>query len=221
MHTGIEYILKHGGKAAQADLREALVNCLEKEYVSDEKLIARMVKEAEKILKSFAATYLPRFVPNAESERSVSYRDARWPHLSCYGKIDLTERLEPGVVDVTDFKTGGAKAKSAIEKLDEEGRPSSLLRQLAMYSYLIQGAEKGTVVRTSRLLFLEADPESKDAVYQASITEEDISLLERDIKDYDALMQNGEWVRRPCDAKLYGSSKECEYCAKARELYAS
>jgi RecB family exonuclease len=149
----------------------------------------------------------------------VSFRDARWPHLSCYGKIDLTERLDEGVVEVTDFKTGSAKTASAIVKLDDEGRPSSLLRQLAMYSYLIQGAEKGTTVRTSRLLFLEAPADAKDAVYAASITGEDIALLERDIADYDALLQSGEWVRRPCSAKLYGSTRECEQCAKAKELY--
>ena len=122
-------------------------------------------------------------------------------------------------MEVTDFKTGGGKTKSSIEKLDEEGRPSQYLRQLAMYSYLIQGAEKGTEVRSSRLMFLEEDPESKDAVYTTSVTAEDIGLLERDIRDYDALMQSGEWVNRPCEAKLYGSSKECEYCAKAKELY--
>ena len=219
VHTGIEYILKHGGSVPAADLHAALVDCMEKEYVSDQKIIARLVKVAEKILGNFVKNYLPRFAPDRQSERSVSYRDPRWPHLSCYGKIDLTERLEENVVEVTDFKTGGGKTKSSIEKLDEEGRPSQYLRQLAMYSYLIQGAEKGTEVRSSRLMFLEEDPESKDAVYTTSVTAEDIGLLERDIRDYDALMQSGEWVNRPCEAKLYGSSKECEYCAKAKELY--
>ena len=221
VHTGIEFLLKNGGGVESAALSAALVSCLEKEYVCDDKLISRLVKVAEKILVSFMKQYYPRFAPNAQSERSVSYRDPRWPHLSCYGKIDLTERLDENVVEVTDFKTGGGKTKSVIEKQDEEGRPSSLLRQLAMYSYLIQGAEKGTEVRTSRLIFLEAEPDSKDAVYAASVTAEDIGLLERDIQDYDALMQSGEWVHRPCEAKFYGKAKECKYCAKAKELYAS
>ena len=219
VHTGIEYILKHGGIVGQADLHAALVACLEREYVCDEALTARLVRVAEKILATFTRAYLPRLVPDAESERSVSYRDPRWPHLSCYGKIDLTERVGENAVEVTDFKTGGGKSRSVVEKVDEEGRPSSFLRQLAMYSYLIQGAEKGTTVRASRLLFLEEDPASKDAVYETMVTPEAIALLERDIRDYDALMQSGEWINRPCEAKLYGSARECEYCAKAKQLY--
>ena len=57
-----------------------------------------------------------------------------------YGKIDLTERMSNGDMIITDFKTGSSKTKNAIEKLDEENRLSSHMRQLAMYSYLVAGA---------------------------------------------------------------------------------
>jgi hypothetical protein len=95
---------------------------------------------------------------------------------------------------------------------------SGLLRQLAMYSFLITGAEKGTPVGSSKLLFLEAAEGDTDAVYTKIVTSEEIDLLRKDIKDYDTLVSNGEWVERPCTAETYGAG-ECEYCAKAKTLY--
>src|SRR5690606_32277584 len=98
------------------------------------------------------------------AERSLSYHDSAFPHLQFYGKIDLTERFPDGTIVVTDFKTGSTKTSGVIEKRDDEGRLSSYIRQLAMYSYLLQGAEKGKEVTASRLLFLEADTNDKNAV---------------------------------------------------------
>ncbi len=132
----------------------------------------------------------------------------------------MTEREEDRVVIVSDFKTGNAKTKSAIEKSEgDEGRMSSLLRQLAMYTYLIENAEKGTEVSSSKLLFIEAKPGDKDAIYQTSINGEQIELLKKDIADYDEFIRNGDWTKRSCEAKLYGKNQECEYCAKAKMLY--
>ena len=220
VHTGIEYILKNREDIDQKALGAALENCLEKEYVCDEKLMARVLRDAKKILENFQKTYLPNILPNAASERSVTYRDPKLPHLTAYGKIDMTETVQEGVVQVTDFKTGSVKGKSVVEKPEgEEKRMSSLLRQLAMYSYLIANAEKGTHVRLSKLLFIEAKPGDKDALYSTEIGEEEIERLKKDIVDYDELVRSGEWTARPCEAKLYGSSRECEYCARARVLY--
>ncbi len=220
VHTGIEYILKHRAGFAQNDFAAALETCLEKEYVCDEKLMQRVLREAKKILENFEKAYLPNILPDAASERSVAYRDPKLPHLTAYGKIDMTETIQEGEVEVTDFKTGSVKTKSAIEKPEgDEKRMSSLLRQLAMYSYLIENAEKGTKVRRSKLLFLEAKPSNKEAIYSTEIGNEEIARLRKDIADYDELVRSGEWVNRPCKAKLYGSSRECEYCARAKKLY--
>ena len=107
-----------------------------------------------------------------------------------------------------------------IEKLDEENRLSSYMRQLAMYSYLILGNEKDRDIVASRLYFLEADAGDKNMIYQTRVGEEHIDLLVRDIRDYDSAMKTGEWVSRPCYFKPYGSgSTECEHCALARTLY--
>jgi hypothetical protein len=114
---------------------------------------------------------------------------------------------------ITDFKTGSSKTLGAIEKIDEEGRLSSYLRQLAMYSYLIRGAE-GNDVSESRLLFLEEDPKQKNALYRTHITGEQIDLLLRDIADYQDLLLSGDWTNRPCNNGSYGSG-ECEYCKLA------
>lgn len=219
VHSGIEYMLKNRGSETEHGVTAVLENCLEREYVCDEALIKRTLREAKKILARFTETYLPHIREDALSERSVSYRDPKFPHLTCYGKIDLTEREDDAVVTVTDFKTGSGKSKSVVEKRDEEGRLSSLLRQLAMYSYLIQNAEKGVSVSLSKLLFLEESPKDKDAVYATTITDEEIGLLKKDIVEYDELIQSGEWVSRPCAAKSYGKNEVCEYCARAKALY--
>ena len=88
-----------------------------------------------------------------------------------------------------------------------------------MYTYLITNASKGTEVYACRLLFLEALSDDKDAIYQKTITGDEVELLRKDIQDYDALVRSGEWVRRPCHAKSYGKESECEHCARARVLY--
>ncbi len=119
---------------------------------------------------------------------------------------------------VTDFKTGTPKTTSMIEKRDEEGRLSSLMRQLAMYSYLFRHSKEGARVSQSRLLFLEGESDSKNALYNTTITDEEIDLLVRDIRDYEQLLVSGEWVSRPCTVKTYGKGGGCEYCARARIL---
>lgn len=220
VHTGIEYMLKHRDSIEPRELDAAIRSCLEREYVSDEKLVEHVFRDAKKILDNFTVTYLPNILPNAASERSVTYRDPKLPHLTAYGKIDMTEIVSEGMVEVTDFKTGSAKTKSAIEKPEgDEGRMSSLLRQLAMYSYLIENVEKGVHVSRSKLFFIEAKQDSKDAIYAIEIGPEEIGRLKKDISDYDELVRSGEWVNRQCEAKLYGSSRECEYCARGQALY--
>jgi DNA helicase-2/ATP-dependent DNA helicase PcrA len=218
VHTGIEYLLKHRNSVEEKELDEAMHECLEKEYVRDEIMMKRVIREAKKVLSGFSKIYLPHIALSALSERPLSYKDPKLPHLSCYGKIDLTEREKNGTVHVTDFKTGSPKSARTIEKRDDEGRMSGLLRQLAMYSFLITGAEKGTPVGSSKLLFLDAAEGDTDAVYKKIVTSEEIDLLRKDIKDYDTLVSNGEWVERPCTAETYGAG-ECEYCAKAKTLY--
>jgi hypothetical protein len=137
-----------------------------------------------------------------------------------YGKIDLTEYEESGDVVVTDFKTGNSKTKNIIEKINEDGRPSDLVRQLAMYTYLLEGDEKGVRVSNSRLLFLEEDVSNKNSLYQTHIDKEKIDLLKKDIKDYDTSLSSGEWVRSECHFKSFGTgSMECEYCKLAKQLF--
>ena len=135
-----------------------------------------------------------------------------------YGKIDLTERLSDGTLAVTDFKTGSSKTKSVIEKVDDEGRLSTFTRQLAMYSYLVDGVEKKDV-SVSKLLFLEADEADKNILYSTHVSREEIDMLVKDIVDYDQMLKTGDWATRPCNFKSYGKSNTvCEYCQMA-EIY--
>lgn len=176
-------------------------------------------KQAVKVISEWIKNRLPKISKERENEKSISVHDKEFPHLNIYGKIDLLENLDRGSLRVTDFKTGSARKKSDIEKIDDEGRLSDYMRQLAMYSYLIHESRKGKAeVSESVLEFLEARNE-KEKFYRTFINEEKINLLRKDIKDYDMLVKNGEWFERPCNFKSYGRANAiCEYCQRA-EIY--
>ena len=182
-------------------------------------------KEVAKVVALWLKNRLPDIAPNRENEKSTSLKDARFPHLKIYGKIDLVEYLDQNHVRVTDFKTGSVRKKSDIEKMIEDpakdgasARMSNYLRQLAMYTYLIQENRKSQlVVSESRLEFLEAKNE-KESMYNRVVTSEEIELLVKDITDYDEFIKSGEWVARDCHYNSYGKNTECEYC-KMAEIY--
>ena len=180
-------------------------------------------KEAMGVVSRWVSTRLSEIKLQRETEKSVSTKDNKFPLLNIYGKIDLVEYLSECELRVTDFKTGSVKKKSDIEKLDEDSasggvsvRMSPYLRQLAMYSYLIQNGTKSSV-RESRLEFLEAK-NKKEIFYDRIITQKEIELLLKDIEDYDNLVKKGEWVNRPCNYNSYGKATVCEYC-KLAEIY--
>jgi DNA helicase-2/ATP-dependent DNA helicase PcrA len=219
VHSTIEFILKNKEIPSDKQIKEKINESLVKEGVIDEKEIKRLTKDAEKAVMNWIKNYYNSLSKDYMSERSVQFTDPKFPELLMYGKLDLTER-ENGNIIITDFKTGKPKTKSEIEKIDEEGRLSGYMRQLAMYSYLVAGAEKGKSVDTSRLLFLEAEEGDKNALYSTHIDAEKIDLLKRDIGDYVRDLESGGWVDNICHYKLWGSSKdECEYCLLIKKLF--
>jgi len=187
--------------------------------------VAEGNKEILKIISNWAEKRLPEISDHRENEKSISFHAKEFPRLNIYGKIDLVEELRDKDVRVTDFKTGNPRKRSDIEKLDEEGRMSDYMRQLAMYSYLFEQSRKEKVkVSESRLEFLEAPPaqagkNDKSYFYDTVISGEQIDLLIKDIKDYDSLVKEGRWVDRPCNFKSFGKQGAvCEYC-KLAEIY--
>lgn len=215
-HSTLEFILKADKKPTEKQLQEKVEHELAREGIVDGKELKRLSKDAMNAVTNWMEIYYPHLAKDRVSERSVSFKDSTFPTLSMYGKIDLTERFPDGTISVTDFKTGGVKTASMIEKLTEENRLSDYMRQLAMYSYLIRGAEKGNTVTSSRLLFVEADKKEKNALYETRISEEQIDLLVRDIKEYDEQLKIGEWINRECHHKGYGDNIDCEYCKMAK-----
>jgi DNA helicase-2/ATP-dependent DNA helicase PcrA len=175
-------------------------------------------KKVAEVVKIWAERRLPQIAKMRENEYPLSVTDKKFPHLKIYGRIDLIEKLSNSALRVTDFKTGGVRKKSEIEKIDDEGRMGSGLRQLAMYSYLIKESSKWQAdVTESRLEFVESkDP--KAMFYDTVINDEQIDLIVKDIKDYDKLVKTGEWINRPCNYNSYGKNTECEYC-KMAEVY--
>ncbi len=201
-------------------VHNAIDKILKSKSTPDEEAVfeyAQGDEEVAKVLSKWVEMDLPNVSIDRENEKSVSVKDENFPHLTIYGKIDLVEKLGTGNLAVTDFKTGGPKKKSEIEKADQEGRLSNMLRQLAMYSYLLSKNQKwDKEVSLSRLLFLETT-NTKERYYDTHISEEEIDMLIKDIKDYDALLGGGEWVARPCNFNSYGKQNvECEYCKMAK-----
>jgi DNA helicase-2/ATP-dependent DNA helicase PcrA len=200
----------------------AIDKILKLKKIPNEKEIKEIVgddKEVSKIVSKWVMDRLPKINANRENEKSISIKVTEFPHLNIYGKIDLIEELGKNNVRVTDFKTGNPRKKTDIEKMDEEGRMSDYMRQLAMYSYLIEESRKQKInVQESVLEFLEAKND-KENFYNTTIDKEQIDLLIKDIKDYDNLVKTGEWIDRPCNFKSYGKANaECEYC-KMAEIY--
>lgn len=217
VHNTIEFILKSKTLPTETEIKNTISFQLEREGVHSDKDLVRLGTDAYIAIKTWIDMYYNNLAKNYTSERSISFRDKQFPNLSMYGKIDLTERSPDGSIIVTDFKTGTSKTSGVIEKIGDDGRMSGLLRQLAMYSYLIAGSE-GNTVHESRLLFLEEDKENKNACYRTRITDEQIQLLIRDIADYQNLLTTGDWTKQVCTAKTYGTGGVCEYCDRIKRI---
>jgi len=219
VHSTIEFILKNKSLPKDKEIKEVVSRELLKEGLHDEKEFKRIEKIALESINNWIEKYYKELESDYASERSVQFHDPQFADLLMYGKLDLTERDSRGNISVTDFKTGKPKTKNEIEKVDEDGRLSSYMRQLAMYAYLISGAEKGKPVESLRLMFLEADAGDKNALYSTYIDQEKIDLLKRDISDYVNNLETGEWVNMKCNFKPWGGkSDECEYCKLSKNL---
>jgi DNA helicase-2/ATP-dependent DNA helicase PcrA len=214
VHETIEYIL-HGWHDAEAELeRTAHI-----ESRGDEIQTKRYMNEARPIIESWQTKYATELVKPYEVEKMLFYHDAEFAHLTITGKIDVVESIITDEVRVTDWKTGSTKTSGEIDKEDEEGRMSSYLRQLSMYSYLINGVSRGNIsVSESRLVFLEAKLGDKNAIQSRKISSTEIERLRQDIKDYDQYIKDGSWMTRPCCTKTYGAGEKCEYCAMAERF---
>lgn len=213
VHGTIERLLKNPDDET---VEHAIAEEIKKNHIVNPATVKRFTKDATVATQRFLDSMYETLWERRESEKALSYRDEAMPDLLVTGKIDLLEHDGSDAIRVTDFKTGKARTAKDIEKRDDEGRLSDYLRQLAMYSYLIVHAYKGDQhVERSRLYFVEAD-DAKNVLYETTITDEEIDLLVRDIKDYDAALKTGEWTERTCHWKAYGKETECPYCKRAK-----
>ena len=218
VHGTLEKILKNKIGTDKKSITQTIEEKADKLHGFSVAEISRAKKESEEILLDWVKNRLPHVLENHESEKALSYRDSDFEHLLITGKIDLVEKIEDGIVRVTDFKTGGVKKKGEIEKETDEGRMSDYHRQLAMYTYLISRTTDGnTSVAESQLEFLEGAGQ-KDAIYRTEIGSEEVKSLVKDINDFDQSLASGEWVDRDCRFKPWKSGDECEYC-KLAEIY--
>lgn len=214
VHYSVEQIFKD--KNAVKNIPALIESVLDMQRVWNDGDRKRYSKEATPVLERFIKEYLPHFKNPISEMRIWPYRDPAFSEIEVSGKVDLIENLGDTAY-VTDFKTGTVKTARDIEKLTDEGRLSDMMRQLAMYSYLLMHQRTPLTVSSSKLLFLEA-PDVASALYETQITNKEIELLRTDLKDFTELLKSGEWVHRPCTFKGFGKNKECEYCAMAHNL---
>ena len=221
VHGTIEYILNNKSLPTEKEIKDEIFSQFEREGVVDENNLRTLSRDAYLAVKNWVDTYYSHLEKEYKSERSLSFVDRKnFPNLQMYGKIDLTEYLPSGEIYVTDFKTGSVKTKGAIEKISEDGYMSDLMRQLSMYSYLLKGERDDIKVTNSRLLFLEAEIGDKNAMYQTRVTEEQIDLLKKDVREYDDALSSGSFIDRECNFKPFGTgSMECKHCKMAKRLF--
>lgn len=225
IHNALESIIKLKYIPKENKIEEFINEEVSKIDFSDPGIIKKFKKEALVILNRWVKNRLSDIQSKRNTEQSISIRDEEFPHLNIYGRIDLVEEIDKEVIRVTDFKTGKPKKKSFIEKETEDvdisgvkvSRMSNYMRQLAMYSYLINSSAKWQAsVRESRLEFVEADKE-EDLFYSAVIGSSHVGKLVDDIRDYDEMIKNGDWVDRPCNFNSYGRKDAvCEFCKMAK-----
>lgn len=216
VHRVIQIMTDGNGRDEHSNIKDISL----REARNSEAYAAYLVKETVPIIENWKREYYINIdrTKDIKAEREWKYIDADFLNLQMKGKVDLYEE-SGGDVKVTDWKTGKSKTIVEIEKVDEEGRMSGYLRQLTMYSYLINGVSKGRLdVVESRLVFLEAKKGDKHAVYTRRIIADDITRLRKDIDDYMSLIETGEWIARSCNTKTYGENDHCEYCAMAKRF---
>jgi CRISPR/Cas system-associated exonuclease Cas4 (RecB family) len=221
VHAGIEEILK-----TKALFNEKTILSFVKEESGKQGLIEstknqkdfnNIIKTASEIIISWQEHDYPGLKSKYESEKSVSITDKNFPNLKIYGKLDLVE-YDKDIVYVTDFKTGSVKTKNDIEK-EKDGRYSSLMRQLAMYGYLMHNSGSASTIFT-KLIFLEDFADGKNRTYGVSINNEHVDILVKDIKDYENSIINGDWVTASCSGDYFNKKEPCEYCKKFYKIFA-
>lgn len=218
VHTAIEEVLKLSKKPTERDIDAALARAFEECHIGGDDRVNRIRREAHVTVKRFVDSLLPLLYNRRESEKSITYRDPSLPHLLINGKIDLVEYKTSDILRVTDFKTGKTRKAGDIERLDDEGRLSTYMRQLAMYSYLLKNTSKGDIeVEASRLYFVE-EGDAKKSCFETRVESDHIDLLKRDIEEYDELIKSGGWTERTCNSRLRAGETECVYCKRA-EMY--
>ena len=226
VHQSIESFLKlpEEERAFACDSEDALrtivADRLDKNKIVTPALRERCAREALEALQQFIAREYQTLAKQYRVEESLQVHDADHPDLSITGKIDLMEYEDDdtGVVFVTDFKTGKTRTASDIQKPGPDGRMSDYLRQLTMYSYLLERRHHDAIrVGHSQLCFLQ-ELDGKSRAYVTSIGSEQIALLKKDLADYDDALAQGTWVAMPCHYKGWGVGDTCPYC-KRSEMY--
>ncbi|MEI8270337.1 MAG: ATP-dependent DNA helicase, partial [bacterium] len=87
VHSTIEFILKADKLPSEKEIKNVIETRLLKEGVDDLREIKKLGKDAYGAIEGWIDNYYKDVATNFKSEKSVSYKDKRFPLLNIYGKI--------------------------------------------------------------------------------------------------------------------------------------
>ena len=129
------------------------------------------------------------------------------------GNIDKIELLNDKEVNVVDYKTGRPKTKGEIEGATKSSN-GDIKRQLIFYNLLLNKFENGRYRMVSGDIdFVEPDEKGRYKKERLVIAPEEVSALEKQIKEVSAEILSAAFWGKRC------GEKDCEFCP-LREMMA-
>lgn len=177
---------------------------LKKDLLDDAPVVAK------ELLPHFNTQFMVGTEKWVEAPFSTKYKGEQLT-IPIHGKLDSV-LSGPDEVFVFDYKTKQGMTERAVrgETASEDG---NYFRQLVFYKLLLQNdfSFRNKKINTS-LVFLSPDKGGNCPTVTLPVTEEEIKIVQNEIKDLIEVVWSGDITRKYCD------DKTCEYCAYRKLL---
>ncbi len=209
MHLALDHIwrMKKEGRnenAAIEAIKGAIRDSLKNSF------LARFEKDAvEKELMKNAPAVAKSLQPHFHTEGEVQpeeWKDMQFEKIILHGKLDAVIDTGDDLL-VFDYKTKGKMSENEIRGKTKTS-DGGYFRQLVFYRLLLenQHAYRGKRIIPS-LVFLTPDEKGECKIQTLEITESDIEIVRKDIRNLIESVWSGEVIRMRCD------DPQCEWCS--------
>jgi DNA helicase-2/ATP-dependent DNA helicase PcrA len=172
----------------------------------------KMLAHGQDVLLKYLANYQDSFSLNIRLEQN--FPQSLYESIPLTGKLDKIELLAGNQVRVIDYKTGQYRSAAAKLKRPDAKNPlgGDYWRQLVFYAVLIAGDKRyNWQVESGIIDFVEPDNGGKFHRFKLAITSEDITEVQRQIKDTYSQIQNLEFTNG-C------GESDCKWCQLLSEI---